>query len=190
MDPKLTVEEDKPPPIGVLKGKKILFSIGETQPLYNQGMFGTLLKNGELALDPFEAGILLERRRIQITKDKDQTSFFSIQEFLELFGLKDKTFWGKYLVYKDLKDRGYPVKPGLGDIIGFRVYPRGSRPGDSAAKYFIHIVTEGRPTSVTKLSEAISYSKRNKRHLILAIGDRSGDIVYYQVTNLDLSKTI
>ena len=131
MDPKLTVEEDKPPPIGVLKGKKILFSIGETQPLYNQGMFGTLLKNGELALDPFEAGILLERRRIQITKDKDQTSFFSIQEFLELFGLKDKTFWGKYLVYKDLKDRGYPVKPGLGDIIGFRVYPRGSRPGST-----------------------------------------------------------
>jgi tRNA-intron endonuclease len=190
MDPKSSIEEENNLPIGVMRRKKIIFPLNESQSLYNQGMFGTILKSGQLALDPFEAGILLERKRIQITKNKDQTLFYTIQEFLEFFGLKDKAFWGKYLVYKDLKDRGYPVKPGLGDLIDFRVYPRGGRPGDSAAKYFIHIVTEGNPTSVPKLYEAISYSKRNKRNLILAIGDRSGDIVYYQVTNLDLSKKV
>ncbi|MHA2059155.1 MAG: tRNA-intron lyase [Candidatus Ranarchaeia archaeon] len=190
MDPNPSTEGENNIPVGVMRGKKILFSLNEAQSLYNQGMFGSILKGGKLALDPFEAGILLERRRIQITKDQDETSYYTIQEFLEFFGLKDKSFWGKYLVYKDLKDRGYPVKPGLGDLIDFRVYPRGGRPGDSAAKYFIHIVTEGLPTSVSKLYDAISYSKRNKRNLILAIGDRSGDIVYYQVTNLDLSKKI
>ena len=187
---KSNLEEENNVPVGIMRGKKILFSLNEAQSLYNQGMYGSILKSEKLVLDPFEAGILLERKRVQIAKDKRKTSFYSVQEFLEFFSLKDRTFWGKYLVYKDLKDRGYPVKPGLQNLIDFRVYPRGGRPGDSAAKYFVHIVTEGNPTSVTKLYEAISYARRNKRNLILAIGDRSGDIVYYQVTNLDLSNSI
>ncbi len=188
MEPKFTPEKVADLPTGVLRGKKIVFSSEVAQEVHNQGMFGTLSKSGQLVLDLFEAGILLERRRIQVKKQSLQGSAYSAQEFLESSSLKDKSFWGKYLVYKDLKDRGYPVKTGLGDLIDFRVYPRGERPGKASAKYFIHIVTEGRSTSVSKLYQAITYARQNKRKLILAIGDRSGDIVYYQVTDLDLSK--
>jgi len=177
-------------PVGVLRGGKIIFSAITAQDIHNQGMFGTISRSGELELDPFETGILLERHRIEVQKDTKQGNCLTVQEFLEHFSLKDKLFWAKYLVYKDLKDRGYPVKAGLGEIIDFRVYPRGGRPGQSSAKYFIHIVNEGIPTSVSKLYKAISYSKKNKRNLILAIGDRSGDVVYYQVSTLDLSKVI
>ncbi|MHA1918078.1 MAG: tRNA-intron lyase [Candidatus Ranarchaeia archaeon] len=181
-------EEEKEIPIGTLKGFKVVIDSENIEEVTDEGMFGTLEKNEVLILDPFESSLLLERGKIKVRKTGKERKLMKVPELLEYYISEIPLFWEKYLVYIDLKNRGYPVKAGPGKLVDFRVYPRGSRPMKEYAKFFIHIVTEGKPTSIIDLRKSIDYSKQNKRKIILAIGDRSGNITYYQVSSLNLSK--
>ena len=181
-------EEEKENPIGILKGFKVIIDSDNIREVSDDGMFGTLEKNNELSLDPYESSLLLERGKIRVKSSKKKIDFMKTSDLLEFFISRIPLFWEKYLVYIDLKSRGYPVKSGPGKLVDFRVYPRGSRPMKEYAKFFVHIVTEGKPTSISDLRKSIDYSKQNKRKIILAISDRSGNITYYQVSSLNLSK--
>ncbi|MHA1861744.1 MAG: hypothetical protein ACTSVM_05565, partial [Candidatus Ranarchaeia archaeon] len=60
--------------------------------------------------------------------------------------------------------------------------------GTKPAKFFVHIVNESTPTTLTKLLQASQYAEQNKRKLVLAISDRTGDVTYYEVSSLKLQR--
>ncbi len=113
---------------GYLKNEKVILGQEALSDLYEQGYFGRPKGKG-LELSLVEAAYLLDRTRIRVLfggDDQDFRSFFQAASSLE------KGFEFRYVVYKDLRERGYYVQPGRPD---FRVYPRGGHPGKSPAEF-------------------------------------------------------
>ena len=114
---------------GKLSGDRVLLGPKAMPELYNQGYFGRPMGQ-DLELSLVEATYLLDRSRIRVISDSDGQEL----DFKALFQISsslEKGFEFRYVVYKDLRERGYIVQPGRPD---FRVYPRGGHPGKVSSR--------------------------------------------------------
>lgn len=141
-------------------------------------------KNGYLRLAFYEALFLLGKGAINI---RDETNKKSIvfQDLLKHFQSIDKDAWVRYLIYRDLRSRGYVAREGFGLGIDFRLYERGDY-GKGTAKHLIFGIQEGQPVTVEKLARAQRYVQNLKKNLVLAVINRRGEIVYYSLSELNL----
>ena len=137
-----------------------------------------------LALTFYEALYLLEKEIIKI-EDGATKKKIGFQDLLNSFQSVDENAWVKYLIYRDLRSRGYVVREGFGLGINFRVYERGEY-GKEAAKYLIFGIQEGRPVSMEELAQALRYVQSLKKRLVLAVINRRGEVVYYSLSQLTL----
>jgi len=137
-------------------------------------------EEGGLVLEPWEALYLLEKGRIKVL-DGETGQELSFQALLDRLRALDEHIWVKYLVYRDLRERGYVIKRGFGPGIAFRLYDRGEY-GEKAAKYLIYCVLEGVPVSFSSLEEALRAAQGADKELILAVVDRRGEVVYYSLS--------
>ncbi|MGB9929724.1 MAG: tRNA-intron lyase [Methanosarcina sp.] len=157
-----------------LKGDRVLAGKEAVGELYNTGYFGRL-KNGGLELSLVEAAFLLSRGKLEIELENKQLDF---RAFFEEASLRQPNFELKYIVYKDLKERGYYVQPSTSH---FRVYPRGSHPGKSAARIFVHVQSERQLLPVKLLQESVVSAENVHKQLILAVVDEESDLTFYEV---------
>lgn len=131
--------------------------------------------NGRLELALFEAAYLMERGLLEVEGAP-------LPEFLKCAGAIDPRFYVKYIVYKDLKGRGYKfVKAGLKYGSDFRLYPRECKSmDDEHASYCVFAVTDTDlfPWSTFTSMNRVSHSTRKK--LMLAICDTDQSVVYYE----------
>ncbi len=162
----------------VVKGEK-------ARVLYEAGHFGTLRSEVELALEPEEALLLIRRKRIQVHDRKGAELDFSA--LLQIFSKRHPRLWTQYLVYSDLRSRGYVVRTGYGKGLWFRVYPRGARLNEVTAKYFVCAISEGSPLKVAELDKLSRLALRNRKKLMLAVLDRQGETTYYLVSPADIT---
>ena len=132
-----------------LKGDRVLAGKEAVAELYKTGYFGRPKDDG-LELSLVEAAYLQSRGKLDIELEGKLLGF---RAFFEQASLRQQNFELKYIVYKDLKERGYYVQPSSAD---FRVYPRGSHPGKSAAKIFVHVLSEKKPLSHKLLPESVA----------------------------------
>lgn len=141
-------------------------------------------ENGKLTLAFYEALFLLSKRVLQVEDEKtgEEVSF---QELLKRFQLVKRDAWVKYLIYRDLRSRGYVAREGLGLDIDFRVYERGEY-GKEPARYLIFGIQEGQPVPVEVLARALKYVQSLKKKLVLAVINRRGEVVYYSLSQLTL----
>lgn len=138
----------------------------------------------KLRLTLYEALFLLGKGTIEI-KDKKTEENIVFQELLKLFQSIDNDAWVRYLIYRDLRSRGYVAREGFGLGIDFRLYERGDY-GKGVAKHLIFGIQEGQPVSVEKLARSQRYVQNLKKNLVLAVINRRGEIVYYSLSELDL----
>jgi len=139
-------------------------------------------ENGHLLLTFYEALFLLSKGIIEV-KDEKTGQEVSFQNLLQCFQSVDKNAWVKYLVYRDLRSRGYVAREGFGLGIDFRVYERGEY-GKEIAKHLIFVIQEGQPVSVEELARALKYVQSLKKKLVLTVINRRGEIVYYSLSQL------
>lgn len=142
-----------------------------------------ITEDNRLHLTFYEALFLVSKKAIQITNEKGEKMEF--EELLKKFQLKDKDAWVRYLIYRDLRSRGYVAREGFGLGIDFRIYERGEY-GKETAKHLIFGIQEGQPESMEKLARTQRYVQNLKKNLILAVINRRGEIVYYSVSELNL----
>lgn len=162
------------PLLGRLESGKVHLGKDAVKVLYEQGYFGRPLDDG-LELTLVEAAYLLDRSRLRIEYDGHILSFRS---FFELASSFEKGFEFRYVVYKDLRERGYYVQPGVPD---FRVYPRGGHPGKTPAEFYVFVVSERTPLPIERIVEPLRLSSQMRRRLMLAVVDEESDITYYEV---------
>ena len=105
-----------------------------------------------------------------------------LDDFFEFAALKEDFFELKYIVYKDLKERGYYVQSSATD---FRIYPRGGHPGKTAAKSFVYVRSERIPISFSELISQINNAQNVRKQFILAIVDEESDMTFYDVKRTD-----
>jgi len=141
-------------------------------------------ENGKLVLTFCEALFLLSKGILEVEDEKirEQVDFSSL---LKRFQLVDENAWVKYLIYRDLRSRGYVAREGFGVGIDFRVYERGEY-GKETAKYLIFGIQEGQPVSVEDLARALRHVQSLKKKLVLAVINRRGEVVYYSLSQLTL----
>jgi tRNA-intron endonuclease len=166
--------------LGVLAAGAVTIPRREDADPLLQGGYGTRCDAGEgVLLSPWEALYLLAEDRLQVS-DVATGDALGFQTLLSTFREDDPEVWTRYLIYRDLRKRGYVVRDGMGLGIDFRLYARGTY-GEKAAKYIVYAVCEGTPVPVQKLQEALSIALNVKKRLVVAVMDRRGEIVYYSL---------
>ena len=104
--------------------------------LHEKSLFGKI-EADSLNLSLIEACYLLEKGRLNIYEDDFECSVGYIIDLL-----KEQDLFGKYVVYRDLKDRGFVIKTGFKYGSEFRLYNRGRGPGQGHSDYLVKIIFE------------------------------------------------
>jgi tRNA-intron endonuclease len=142
--------------------------------------YGFAKSNGEkCSLSPWEALYLLAEDRLQV-QDRPSQKPMTFQTLLTRYRKDDEEVWTKYLIYRDLRSRGYVVRDGFGLGVDFRLYARGTY-GKKAAKYLVYTLCEGTPIATKKMRDIHLIAQNMKKQLIIAVMDRRGEIVYYSL---------
>ncbi len=166
-----------------LKEKGVLVSSPEDIEELSLRGYG-VSENEGLMLTFYEALFLLGKGIIAVKKEKTGGKV-NFQTLLQRFQSIDEDAWVRYLVYRDLRSRGYVAREGFGLGIDFRVYERGEY-GKETAKYMIFGIQEGQPVSVEELARSLRYVQSLKKRLVLAVINRRGEVVYYSLSQLTL----
>jgi tRNA-intron endonuclease len=175
--------EEEPAEILFENGKGYV-AIAEADRISQQGFYGTRLDDGRLELEPVEVLHLLERKRI-ITMTPTKSPLSS-KEIVNKLLPDNPDLWVMYLVFRDLRSRGYAVRQGFGAGIGFRVYARGDRPGDASANQLVYVLREGEPISLNDLDLVTQTASISRKNLVFALVDQNGEVNYYRVARATL----
>jgi len=160
-----------------ISGSRILVDDAHTQDELRTRGYGEK-EGSEYVLKPYEALYLMQAKRLAV-KGKEMT-FDSLFESL----LKhDKNIMTRFLVYRDLKSRGYVAKEGFGFGDDFRVYERGEYE-KKPAKYVVFGVNEGTNISAKSFAEAVEEIEKMGKDAVVAVIERRGEVIYYKASKM------
>ena len=182
---------------GIIKDENVLLSDKEAiDEFLNSSYIGTLDKNSEgkdiLILSPVEVLLLCERNRILLYLDnnKEDINLYHFEGILTYLTQFDDRLWQKYIIYMDLRKRGYIVRPGYGEGIDFRVYKRGADFEKDSAKFLIYPVFEGYPIDLKDLDKMSRVAMSSRKDLIVAAVDRLSKPIYYSVNKFEITNKV
>jgi tRNA-intron endonuclease len=150
-------------------GEVFLPRASELMEMRERG-FGTL-RGRKLVLTPHEAFYLLEKGRISV--EGKNKALITFEELVKSVSAKQPALWVKYLVYRDLRDRGYIVREC--PVFDFEIHGKGPM------RRYVYIVYEGGEADLKTLRRLLKRAFRDKKDLIRAVVDRRTDIVYYSL---------
>ena len=172
---------------GELKDSSVFINdVREASQTFSKGNFGYPLSGGSLELDLVEAAFLVQCNRLEVKQGKKTVPFNALFEYAS--GQVDD-FDIKYLVFKDLRERGFIVKPESGSF-DLRVYPRGMSPSKSAPLYMVCAVSERSALNINEFLDEVAQSEDRGKQLLYAVVDEEGDITYYKMAVLDPTGSI
>ena len=163
--------------IAILSGDKAFISTEEFDKL--QKRFGILVESGKLQLSALETLYLLERDKI-VVKDKFGREY-SFEDLIRYFMKFDKNIFPKYLIFRDLTERGYKVIDGYSKGIDLLVFDKGDYPS-KPAKYRILGIDEGKPVVLARLVNELKSTLLSKKELKIAVIERRGEVIYYSLS--------
>jgi len=158
-------------------GSSISSNSQDAFTLYRKSHFGEPI--GEKIQYSFsETLFLAEKNKLEVFDKKKRLSF---KDLMKKAYSSDKRIHIKYPVFKDLREKGYVVKTALKFGADFRVYDRGSKPGDKHAKWIVFTDHESGKITWHEFSAKNRVAHSTKKNLLLAIVDEEGDVSYYEV---------
>ena len=165
-------------PTGHLRGDAVRVAGDARQRFYDSRGYGRPLDGNEIELSRVEAAHLLFRgdlSGIALGADGDPVGFERF--FVESAAATDR-FAVRYLVYADLRDRGFYLSPArepwpggsaaVADAVDFVAYQRGSTPDTGDVKYPVQVVGERESLPAAGLAGRT-----------LAVVDEESDITYF-----------
>jgi tRNA-intron endonuclease, archaea type len=144
--------------------------------LRNRG-FGEKEEN-DYVLKSYEALYLSYTKRL-IVKDNDYIAGFD--DLVRVLIRRDKNILTRFMVYRDLRSRGYIPKEGFGFGVDFRVYERGEFE-KKPAKYVVFGISEGTIIKADKLAKTINQIARMGKDAVIAVIERRGEVIYYKIS--------
>lgn len=156
-------------------GVVVIESVKQQDQLRSKG-YGEKIQDMYI-LESYEALFLLYSKRLFLKKKKTIVDF---SNFLQTLLKKDLSIFTKFLIFRDLRTRGYIAKEGFGFGNDFRVYERGEY-SRKPAKYVIFGINEGISIKANLLYENIRSIEKMGKEAIIAVIERRGEIIYYKV---------
>ncbi|HDI31862.1 MAG TPA: tRNA-intron lyase [Thermofilum sp.] len=130
----------------------------------------------ELELSYFDTLYLMEKGMLEVRNVEDRK--LSFEELERIFSKHYENFKETYLVYKDLRERGFIVKSGMKFGTTFAVYKFG--PGIDHAPFLVHVLPYGSRLDPIEIIRAgrLSHSVR-KKFVIAYINSKTGEVNYF-----------
>ncbi len=166
----------------LIENRIIVWNIEDSKKLFSQGYYGKPIgipkpKIEEitvpLILDLIEGYYLLERKKITIYQSKKKVTN---KKMLEICKKEYLDFDKKYLVYKNFRDKGYIVNPGIKFGCDFAVYQKG--PGIDHAPYLVQVYNNKDSISTTGIVLAGRLATTVRKQFILAISNGKDKVDY------------
>lgn len=160
-----------------LIGKLVLSNTSESHFFYKKSNYGENIE-GKIQYSLTEALFLVEKGKMEVyQKNKEIKKEDLLKKFLRI----DKKIQIKYLVFKDLRNKGYVVKTALKFGAEFRVYDKKKIPGKKHAKWIVFTDQESKKITWHDFSSKNRVAHSTKKNLLLAIVDEEGSVTYYEV---------
>jgi len=163
----------------LIKNQSIILEPNRQQELEQKG-YGDMVKD-KLFLKPFESLYLLYTGKLALFRGKKNIGF---DLFLQICKKQDESIITKFLVYRDLRTRGYTVKDGFGFGSDFRVYAKGDF-GEKGAKFLVFGLNEGKQEKIGKLQKKVEEITKMGKEPIIAVIQRQGEIIYYKISRMN-----
>ena len=157
----------------LIDNRIVVWNIKESKKLFSSGYFGKPIGiskpkideiNVPLILDLIEGYYLLQKSKINISKMKKKVSE---KKMLEICRQEYHNFDKKYIVYKNFRDKGYIVNPGIKFGCDFAVYQKG--PGIDHAPYLVQVYNKSDAMTSTGVVLAGRLATTVRKQFILAI---------------------
>ena len=165
---------------GILIKNQIMVLNPDSQRDLEQKGYGEFEKN-KFYLKSFESLYLLYTGALTLFKGKKKVDFDSLMQICKK---NDEGILTKFLVYRDLRTRGYTVKDGFGFGSDFRVYSKGDF-GEKGAKFLVFGLSEGKQEKIGKFQKKIEEIIKMGKEPIIAVIERRGEIIYYKITRMN-----
>lgn len=162
----------------VFDGENVYSNKKEAMSLHSQSRFGEL-KSGKIIYSIFEALYLLEKGKMDVSFEGKKLKF---EQLIQELRQKDKAIRTKYIVFRDMRNRGFIVKTALKFGADFRVYDRGIKPGQDHAKWILYPVSENSNLTWHDFSAKNRVAHSTKKNLLIGIVDEELDVTYYSVS--------
>ena len=146
----------------------------EAGTVYGRGFFGTP-GDGGLRLDPYEAVYLAEMGRLPMEDGRGRGV-----DWPELFRRATRHapgFGVRYLVYRDLRQRGYVVRASPPPA-AFAVLPRGGILHKTPARFWVQPYSERARFDLAELFDLADRAQGAKKSLLLGLVDEESDLTY------------
>ena len=154
----------------------------------NKSMQNTLLLKGygeksekDFVLNSFEALYLAYIKKLKISKTNKNVTF---DELMNIYKKSEEDIFTKFLVYRDLRNRGYVTKNGFGFGSDFLVYEKGNF-GQKGAKYLIFALNEGTQEKISHVQKNIEQITHMGKEPIIAVIERRGEVIYYKISKVN-----
>ena len=157
----------------LIENRIIVWDIEDSRKLFSQGYYGKPIGipkpvieeiDAPLILDLIEGLYLLENKKISITKLKQK---INVEQMTEICKKEIHEFGGKYIVYKNFRDKGYIINPGIKFGCDFAVYEKG--PGIDHAPFLIQVYNRNESITSTGIVLAGRLATTVRKQFILAI---------------------
>jgi tRNA-intron endonuclease len=169
-----------------LVGDLFIVDQQSSQALLSKG-FGKK-DNNLFQLEPCEVLYLIEKKKAKVleTDDNKITSKFRKSKTKELSFkqvLKRKQVSiNDYIVYKDLKSKGYQVKSGLKYGFRFRVYDKGIKKGDDHSLWLVEPITETDNLKIKDIAGKNRIAHTTRKKMLFAIVDNEDSVTYLETS--------
>ena len=166
----------------LIENRIVVWDIKDSQNLFKHGYFGKPIGipkpktdeiNVPLILDLIEGCYLQEISKIQIYKNNKK---ISLNEIIKICKKEYHNFDKKFQVYKDFREKGYVINPGIKFGCDFAVYERG--PGIDHAPFLVQVYNKSDDISSTAVVLAGRLASSVKKQFILAIPRSRSEIDY------------
>lgn len=166
----------------LIDNRIVVWNIKDSQKLFTNGYYGKPIGmpkpkineiNVPLILDLMEGYYLLQKSIISIYKTKKK---ITETEMLEICRNEYHNFDKKFLVYKNFRDKGYIINPGIKFGCDFAVYQKG--PGIDHAPYLVQVYNTTDSISSTGVVLAGRLATTVRKQFILAIPHGKDDVNY------------
>jgi tRNA-intron endonuclease len=157
----------------LIENRIIVWDIEDSRKLFSQGYYGKPIGipkpvieeiDAPLILDLIEGLYLLENKKISITKLKQK---MNVEQMAEICKKEIHEFGKKYIVYKNFRDKGYIINPGIKFGCDFAVYEKG--PGIDHAPFLIQVYNRNESITSTGIVLAGRLATTVRKQFILAI---------------------
>ncbi len=132
-----------------------------------------------MVLRDYEALYLAHAGKLEL-EDKAGRAM-SFERLAEITQTRTRDAWTKFIIYRDLRSRGYVVREGFGFGTDLRVYERGDYP-KKAAQYVVFALDEGIEKGIDDLLLSVKEMAKMGKEAIIAVIERRGEVIYYRVS--------